>query len=142
MSFADVEVGDRLDTAARTITEADIVNFAGVSGDFNDLHLDAERMADSEYGDRIAQGALVFSVMTGLIWQAREDDSVVAFYGVDRLRFRAPTFVDDTLSAELEVIEKEERDHPTAEGVVRYAAELRKADGTVVLSAELLSLLR
>ena len=141
MSFADVDVGDGLETAARTITEADLVNFAGVSGDFNDLHLDAAGMADTEYGERIAQGALVFSVMTGLVWQAREDDSVVAFYGVDRLRFRAPTFVGDTLRVELEVVEKEPRDHPTAEGVVRYGAEVRKEDGTVVLSAELLSLL-
>jgi 3-hydroxybutyryl-CoA dehydratase len=142
--FADVAVGDEFETAARTITEADLVNFAGVSGDFNDLHLDAETMADSAYGERIAQGALVFSVATGLIWQADvTGDALVAFYGVDRLRFRAPVFVGDTLHVELRVAETERRpDADDATGVVRFETEVVKADGEVALSCELLSLLR
>ncbi|MFB6266363.1 MAG: MaoC/PaaZ C-terminal domain-containing protein [Halodesulfurarchaeum sp.] len=142
-TFQDLTVGTELETAGRTITEADVVNFAGVSGDFNGLHLDAERMADTEYGERIAQGALVFSVVTGLIWQAREaSEDVVAFYGVDDLRFTAPVFIDDTISATLTVAGKEPRDHPEANGVIRYDLEVTKEDGTVVLVAELLSLVR
>jgi 3-hydroxybutyryl-CoA dehydratase len=141
--FADFAVGETFETAGRTVTEADLVNFAGVSGDFNDLHLDAEKMADSEYGERIAQGALVFSLMTGLVWQADvTGDALVAFYGVDRLRFRAPVFVGDTVHVELEVAEKERREHPDATGVATLEAEVVKADGTVALSCELLSLLR
>jgi acyl dehydratase len=141
--FADFAVGETFETAGRTVTEADLVNFAGVSGDFNDLHLDAEAMADSEYGERIAQGALVFSVMTGLVWQADvTGDALVAFYGVDRLRFRAPVFVGDTVHVELEVAEKERREHPDATGVATLEAEVVKGDGTVALSCELLSLLR
>jgi acyl dehydratase len=69
--FAGVEVGDARTTEARTITEADVTNFAGVSGDFNHIHTDAEAMADSGFGERIAHGALVFAVMTGLLWQSR-----------------------------------------------------------------------
>jgi len=143
-TFADFAVGDEFETAARTITEADLVNFAGVSGDFNDLHLDAEAMADSEYGGRIAQGALVFSVATGLIWQADvTGDALVAFYGVDRLRFRAPVFVGDTVHVELTVAEKERRpDNDDATGVVRLETEVVESDGEVALSCELLSLLR
>ncbi len=143
MSYDEIEIGDRLETKGRTVTEADLVNFAGVSGDFNHLHTDAEAMEDSDFGERIAHGAFVFSAMTGLLWQAREDqESVVAFYGADHLRFRAPTFVGDTIHVELEVADKRPREHPTATGVVSYEAEVKKGDGTVVLSATLLSLMR
>lgn len=143
MSYRETTVGDRRVTAGRTVTESDLVNFAGVSGDFNRLHTDAEAMSDSDFGERIAHGAFVFSVMTGLVWQARgNSEDVVAFYGVDDLRFRAPTFVGDTLHVELEVAEKTPKDHPTATGVVHYDAEVHKDDGTVVLSCTLLSLLR
>jgi len=142
-TFEDFQEGDTFETAGRTVTEADLVNFAGVSGDFNDLHLDAEAMADSEYGERIAQGALVFSIATGLLWQADvTGDALVAFYGVDRLRFRAPVFVGDTLDVHVTVAERDRRDDVEATGVVRFETEVRKADGTVALSCELLSLLR
>jgi acyl dehydratase len=141
-TFAETAVGDAHRTAARTITEADLVNFAGVSGDFNDLHTDAEAMADSAYGERIAQGALVFSVTTGLLWQSRSDDDLVAFYGVDRLRFRAPVFVGDTVHVETEVVGKEPREHPTGEGVIRHDCEVVNQDGETVLSAELIGLYR
>ncbi|QLG29356.1 MaoC family dehydratase N-terminal domain-containing protein [Halorarum halophilum] len=143
MTYADRTVGDSWETAARTVTEADVVNFAGVSGDFNDLHLDAEGMANSEYGERIAHGALVFSVLTGLVWQGRPDadrEDLVALYGVDDLRFRSPVFVGDTVHVELEVTDKRPNDHPIAEGVVHTDAEVVKADSTVALSCTLLSL--
>lgn len=143
MAYANLQVGDREVTGGRTVTEADLVNFAGVSGDFNALHTDADAMEDSEFGGRIAHGAFVFSAMTGLIWQERDDEeAVVAFYGVDNLRFRAPTFVGDTIHVELEVAEKRPHDHPDAEGVVAYDTEVQKSDATVVLSATILSLMR
>lgn len=139
--FAEIEVGDVLETAGRTITEADLANFAGVSGDFNHLHTDAERMRDSSFGGRIAHGALVFSISTGLLWQARERPShVVAFYGIDRLRFVSPVFVGETISVRSEVVEKEPRDHPAASGVVRYGTTVSNGEGETVLSCELLSL--
>ena len=143
--FERVSIGDTVTTSGRTITETDIVNFAGVSGDFNHHHTNEERMQRSSFGGRIAHGALVFSVMTGLLWQSRtedERDAVVAFYGVDRLRFRAPTYVGDTVHVEIEVTDKHERDHPTATGVVAYEADVKKQDGTVVISGTLLSLVR
>ncbi|WP_435362028.1 MaoC/PaaZ C-terminal domain-containing protein [Haloarchaeobius sp. DFWS5] len=144
MHFADTDIGDTATTKGRTITEADLVNFAGVSGDFNHLHTDAEAMTDSGFGERIAHGALVFSVMTGLLWQSRDDDSgLVAFYGVDELRFRAPTFVGDTVHVETEIVEKREKeDHPEANGVVEYLSEVVNSDGETVLSCRLLALVR
>lgn len=143
--FEATEIGDRTVTQGRTITETDVVNFAGVSGDFNHLHTDAEAMADSGFGERIVHGALLFAVMTGLLWQSRDEasrEAVVAFYGVDRLRFTAPAFIGDTVHVELEVVEKEPRDHPEATGVVRYEAAVVTDDDRTVLACELLSLLR
>lgn len=143
--FESVEVGDSYTTGGRTITEADVVNFAGVSGDFNHIHTDAERMRKSEFGGRIAHGMLVLSIATGLIWQTRseaERDAVVAFYGIDSLRFVAPTFVDDTIHLDVEVIDTEPRDHPVGNGVVRYAIGVRNQRDETVLACEMLSLLR
>ena len=143
-TFEDAEVGETFETQGRTITEADVMNFAGVSGDFNHLHTDAEAMAETEFGQRIVHGAFVFSAMTGLLWQARGDerDDVVAFYGVDHLRFTAPSFIGDTIHVELEVAEKEPRDHPEANGVIRYEAEVVNQREEVVLACETLSLVK
>lgn len=138
-SSAPIEVGDTLTTGGRTITETDVVNFAGVSGDFNRLHVDRE--ADQPYGERIVHGALVFSVMTGLIWQAREGDQSPVFYGVDDLRFVQPVFVDDTLQVELEVTEVREAEMAGADHQVTQRAAVTNQDGDVVLSADLLALL-
>ncbi|AQL41547.1 monoamine oxidase [Halorientalis sp. IM1011] len=141
--FETVEIGEQRETKGRTITEADVMNFAGVSGDFNHLHTDAETMADSEFGERIAHGMLVFSVATGLLWQSRsekERDAVVAFYGIDEVRFVGPTFIGDTIHVEIEVLEKERRDHPVATGVVRYDIDVVTQAGDTVLSCEMLSL--
>ncbi|HET7325614.1 MAG TPA: MaoC/PaaZ C-terminal domain-containing protein [Halococcus sp.] len=143
--FESVEVGESSQTAGRTVTAADVVNFAGVSGDFNHHHTDEERMSDTEYGGRIVHGAFVFSAMTGLLWQARtteEREAVIAFYGVDSLRFTAPTYVGDTIHVEIEVLEKTPREHPRANGTVRYGVEVVTQNDETVLACELLSLMR
>ncbi|MFB6205448.1 MAG: MaoC/PaaZ C-terminal domain-containing protein [Haloglomus sp.] len=141
--YEQIAEGDTDTTGGRTITEADIANFAGVSGDFNHLHMDAEAMQDSMFGERIAHGMLVLSAATGLLWQHRtpaERDAVVAFYGMDDLRFRGPVFAGDTIHLETEVVEKRESDHPKATGTVKYDVEVKKQDGSVVISCSMLSL--
>ncbi|WP_435195149.1 MaoC/PaaZ C-terminal domain-containing protein [Natronomonas sp. EA1] len=141
--FHELEVGDTHESHGRTITEADVVNFAGVSGDHNHVHLDADTMAESHYGERIAHGMLVLSAATGLVWQTRtvkERNAVVAFYGIDHLRFRAPVFFGDTIHIESEVIEKEEKPDSPGTGTVRYALDVKVGEETVI-SCEMLSLL-
>ncbi|MFB6118419.1 MaoC/PaaZ C-terminal domain-containing protein [Halosegnis sp.] len=142
--FESVEIGTTDETGGRTITEADVVNFAGVSGDFNHIHTDDVRMADSSFGERIAHGMLVLSMATGLLWQNRspeERDAVVAFYGIDELRFRAPAFIGDRISVETEVLEKQRKPDSAGTGTVRYGLDVVKPDGTVVISCETVSLL-
>lgn len=143
--FENVEIGRSYTTQGRTITEADLVNFAGVSGDFNHLHTDKEAMQNSPLGERVAHGTLVFSVMTGLLWQSRspeERENLLAFYGVDKLRFIEPTYIGDTIHARTEVIDKEPRDHPVASGIVRQQVEAINQNDETVQAAEFLLLVR
>jgi acyl dehydratase len=143
--FENVEIGSSYSTQGRTITEADIVNFAGVSGDFNHLHTDAEAMGETPLGERVAHGSLVFAVMTGLLWQSRsqeEREHLLAFYGVDNLRFVEPVFIGDTIHATAEVVDKEPKDHPLASGIVRQQVEAVNQHGETVQAAEFLLLVK
>ena len=141
--FHEIEVGDRTVTGGRTITEADVVNFAGVSGDFNHLHTDEDRMGESVFGERIAHGMFVLSAATGLVWQHRSVEvrnSVVAFYGIDALRFRKPVYIGDTIHVETEVLETDPRPQGPGNGTVRYALEIKNQRDEVVISFEMISL--
>jgi acyl dehydratase len=141
LRFADLEVGHEVITHSRTITEADVRNFAGVSGDFNPLHMSDEHTADTDFGEPIAHGALLFAVTSGLLWQYRhERPDVVAFYGVDSLRFTRPVTMGTSVHAESTLVEKTEKDHPVGNGVVRYETRLVTDDDEVALSCEMLTL--
>ena len=109
--FDDYAIDETSTTQSRTITEADIVAFAGLSGDFNELHMSEEWAKNGPFGRRIAHGALVFSVSTGLTVQAGGySDAIIAFYGLDRLRFVKPVFIGDTIRVKKKVIELTARD--------------------------------
>jgi acyl dehydratase len=109
--FEDLEVGNISKTVGRTITEADIVNFAGLSGDYNPIHMDAEFSKDTPNKQRIAHGLLVWSVSSGLFTQSEMNmaikKSVMALMEIN-LRFLRPVFIGDTIHLEVEVIEKKE----------------------------------
>lgn len=110
MFFEDFEPGMRFETAGKTITEADIVNFAGISGDWNRIHLDEEFAKKTPFGKRIAHGLLTLSITSGLITRLRlTEDSLIAFYGIERLRFTKPVFIGDTIRAIVEVEGKEDK---------------------------------
>ena len=96
--FDEFKVGETFRTRGRTITEADIVNFAMFSGDWYPLHTDADYAKNSPFGERIAHGMIVLSVMTGLI--QLEPGYIIAFYGMDRVRFINPTKIGDTIRVE------------------------------------------
>jgi acyl dehydratase len=143
--FYDIEEGETDVTQGRTITEADVTNFAGVSGDFNHLHTDEERMGDSMFGERIAHGMLVVSAATGLLWQERtpeEREAVVAFYGLDELRFRQPVYIGDTIRVETEVLEtREQEEGGPGSGTVRNRVEIKNQRDQTVVSCEMTSLM-
>ena len=131
--FEDYEVGKEIRSSSRTVTEADIVNFAGITGDWNPIHTDEEFARKSVFGRRIAHGTLTFAIMTGLFARLGIiERTIVAFYGVDRLRFIKPVFIGDTLTAIARVIEKEDRGNA---GMIVMEASAVNQRNEIVLSS-------
>ncbi len=102
--FEDFELGDRLITAARTITESDIVTFAGLTGDFNQIHTDAVFAANDTFGQRVAHGLLVQSIATGLAVQSGFIEGTVLAFRELNAKFSLPVFIGDTIHVTLEII--------------------------------------
>jgi acyl dehydratase len=140
--FEDVEVGFRFETQRRTITEADLVAFAGVSGDFNPLHTDAVFAADTIYGERIAHGALVLSLATGLRQRVGLfDGTLMGLLEIRSWRFIAPVLIGDTIHVVTEVTELRPTSKPDR-GVMAQRVEVINQDGATVQEGELVALLR
>jgi len=129
--FEDFQVGDKSVTRGRTITEADIVNFASFSGDWYPLHVDVEYAKKSVFGERIAHGFLVLSAASGL--SPLYDIAIIAFYGIDKLRFFAPTKIGDTIRVESEVVET--KDKGDAGGVVAFQQTIKNQRDEDVVSS-------
>ncbi len=112
--FEEFVEGLPIRTRGRTITEADLVAFAGLSGDFNPMHTDALYAQTTQFGARIAHGALVFSLATGLAYQLGVlEGTVIAFMGFE-MKLRAPVYIGDTIRVEASVSKR--RPLPAAEG--------------------------
>jgi 3-hydroxybutyryl-CoA dehydratase len=131
--FEDYVVDVVTTSRGRTVTEADIVNFAGLSGDFMELHVNQEYAKTGPFTRRIAHGALIFSISTGMMVQMPGDpEAIVAFYGVDKLRFVAPVFIGDTIHLSRRVLEKRLKN--AGRGVVAFENTVLKQDGKTVLA--------
>jgi acyl dehydratase len=109
MYFEEYETGMTLRSEGRTITEADVTHFAGISGDFNPLHTDEVYAATTAFGKRVAHGALIFSMATGLMYRTRIlEGTVLAFRSIDEWKFSLPVYMGDTINCEMEVTELKE----------------------------------
>jgi acyl dehydratase len=104
--FEEFEVGMKFTSPGRTVTEADIVNFAGLSGDYNQIHVDAEFSKDQPFGQRVAHGLLIMAIISGLADQTGLiNRTVIAFREIDKWKFSKPVFIGDTIHVVLEVQE-------------------------------------
>ena len=139
--FDEFVLGQIFHSAARTVTEADITAFAGLSGDFNPLHTDAEFAAKTPFRSRIAHGLLVQSIASGLANQTALFEGTIAALQEMTIRFRAPVFPGDTIRMELEVIEIEPEPAPRR-GWVRFAARVRNQRAEIVVEGEWLTLMQ
>ena len=130
--FEDFETSGDLVTRGRTVTEADVTAFAGLTGDFTELHTNEEFARTTRFGRRIAHGALVFSISMGLATRTNVlDDTLVAFAGVDKLRFVEPVFIGDTIHLVKRVVER--REMGTGQGTVEFESRVMNQKGALVL---------
>jgi acyl dehydratase len=123
LTFDEFEIGNCYESQARTVTEADVVAFAGLSGDFNPLHTDAEFGKSTPFGERIAHGMLIQAMATGMAnWTGVFEGTTLALME-QVIRYKAPIKFGDTVHLQLEVIEKKESSKPDR-GVVHFAARI------------------
>lgn len=120
--YEDLDANDEYYSIGRTVTEADIVNFAGLSGDFNPLHMDAEFMKQSVFGARVAHGLLVLSMSDGA---RSEIDSlaIIAFLEMESVKFIKPVLIGDTIRTRIRVLDKRDSSKP-GRGVARLRYEV------------------
>ena len=140
--FDELHVGDSLLTHRRTVTDADIVAFGGISGDFFYMHFDEVAARASPFGKRIAHGYFVLSAAAGLFVSPAQGP-VLANYGLDTLRFVKPVGIGDTIQARLTCKRKTDRpartDQP-AQGVVAWDVQVTNQQGELVASYDILTL--
>ncbi len=128
--FDDVQVGQEWESLGRTVTEADIVNFAGLSGDFNPIHVDHEFCKTTVFRKPIAHGLLVLSMSSGL-GLANPLMRTLAFIAIKEWRFLEPVYIGDTIRVRSKVLEKEERSRGKR-GVITWGRTLVNQHGKPV----------
>jgi oxepin-CoA hydrolase/3-oxo-5,6-dehydrosuberyl-CoA semialdehyde dehydrogenase len=143
--FEDLEIGHSLLTHRRTVSEADIVNFGGVSGDYFYMHFDEIAAKDTQFGKRIAHGYFVLSAAAGL-FVSPAPGPVLANYGLDNLRFVAPVAIGDTIRARLTCKRKVDRnrtdDQGRGQGVVAWDVQVTNQNDELVASYDILTLVQ
>ena len=143
--FEELEIGDTVTTARHTVTEADIVNFANVSGDHFYAHVDETSLDGTMFEGRVAHGYYILSKAAGLFVEPRKGP-VLLNYGIDECRFTKPVYPGTTIGVKLTVVEKiaQERREPedVAKGIVRYRVEVDDHEGEVVAVATILTMVK
>ena len=140
--FDELRIGETFNTHRRTVTEADVVNFAGISGDFFYAHMDEVSAQSSLFGKRVAHGYFVLSAAAGLFVDPAPGP-VLANYGLEGLRFTKPVFIGDTIQARLtckQKTQKEDREGQVPQGVVHWDVEVTNQDGEAVAVYTILTL--
>jgi acyl dehydratase len=132
--FEEIEMGEAYESPGRTVTESDIVLFAGLSGDYNVLHTDAEFMKTSIFGERIAHGLLGLAIQAGLLTRAMRPYATIAFAGL-RWKFKGPIKIGDTIHVRATVIAKKESTKPDR-GLITLSRQVLNQRGEVVQEGE------
>ena len=138
VDFDRLEVGTRVVTRGRTITETDLVSFSALTGDWHPQHADADWAAASPFGERIAHGMLVLSYGVGLL--PIDPDRVVALRGLRNAVFKRPVPIGSTISVEAEIAGLQPLD--PGHGLVELALRVRDGDGKLIARASLEALWR
>jgi acyl dehydratase len=132
LTYDEFELGAIYDTQARTVTEADVVSFAGLSGDFNPLHTDAEAAKKTPFGERIAHGMLTVAISTGMANMPGLMAGTTIALMEQNIKYKGAVKFGDTVRLQMEVIEKRETSKPDR-GIVKLAARVFNQRDEVVV---------
>jgi acyl dehydratase len=132
--YEEIEVGEEYESPGRTVTETDIVLFAGLSGDYNVLHTDAEFMKSSIFCERIAHGLLGLAIQSGLLTRATKAYASMALVGL-RWKFKGPIKIGDTVRLRVRVLAKRDDGKPDR-GLVTLQRTVVNQRGEVVQEGE------
>lgn len=142
LTFEKLSLGDEFYTASRTITEADVVSFAGLSGDYNPLHTDEEWVkGNTQFGGRIAHGVLIQAIATGLANQLGIFEGTTIAVVEMTTRFVGAVRFGDTIGAVLKIAAKKES-KKVDRGIVTVAVEVRNQKDEAVLQGNWLVMLK
>jgi len=134
--FEDYEVGESVTSPGRTVTEADVVAFAGLTGDWSSIHTDADYASQHPAGRRIAHGMLALSIASGLVVRLGFlEETLLAFREIEHWKFSLPVYMGDTLRVRFTIAETK----PVARlggGLVGIQAEVLNQDDQVVQSGK------
>jgi acyl dehydratase len=138
----DFKAGQVMESPARTITESDVMAFAGLSGDYNPIHTDAEFAAGTPFGQRIAHGLLGLAILSGLGSRGGTlDGTALAFLGIEEWKFSRPILFGDTVRVRATVLESRKASKPGT-GVLKRRMELLNQRGEVAQSGVFVTLVR
>jgi acyl dehydratase len=133
-TYDELHVGMTFRSPGRTITDADLVAFSGLTGDYSELHTSDVYASRSEFGRRVAQGMLGLAYAHGLMWARTGElrDTAIAFLGISDWKFVAPIFVGDTLFVNYRLAElRDSRSRPT-QAIATFDVELVNQDERVL----------
>ncbi len=134
LQYEDLHVGLQFESPTRTVTEADVVMFAALTGDWSELHTSEAFARHTQYGRRVAHGLLGLAIAHGLMWPRTNAlrDIAVAFLGLSDWRFRGPIFLGDTIYVVYRVAELRDSRSQPGQAIVTFEVELRNDDGEIV----------
>ncbi|HKL02571.1 MAG TPA: MaoC/PaaZ C-terminal domain-containing protein, partial [Cryomorphaceae bacterium] len=143
--FEELNVGDTIITAKHTVTEADITNFANVSGDNFYAHVDETSLDETIFEGRVAHGYFILSKAAGLFVEAKKGP-VLLNYGIDECRFTKPVYPGMTIGVKLTVKQKTDQEKRSeediAKGIVRYLVDVYDETGETVAIATILTMVK
>lgn len=140
--FEEYEMGLQVITPGRTITESDVVSFAGISGDYNQIHTDAEFSKNTPAGERIAHGLLVMSIASGLVvLSGMMEGTILVFREIKNWKFIKPVYFNNTIHVEVNVTGLKELRRLRG-GLVETEIDVKNQDGDTVMKGVWSSLIR
>ncbi|MDH6286430.1 MaoC/PaaZ C-terminal domain-containing protein [Rhodococcus opacus] len=131
MPLDEIEVGTVFRSGGRTITETDVVNYCALTGNWIEIHSNIHYASQTRFGERLVQGSLTYSIMTGLITFG---PPIQANYGINNLRYLTPVHINDTIYVTAEVLAKKDKDDKY--GVITLLMKALNQDGDVCQKSE------